>query len=218
MVKNKQKKHDAIIVLCGGLEKDGTPNPWVIRRLEKTIELKNLTRYILIPGRATPHKPPQVDRFGFPIDESIVSANFLYKRGVPKQKIFLQRLSLDTIGDAFFTRLVLTDPMKLKNILVITSLHHMPRTQKVFSKVYSLKPANFKYSLSFLAVSDDGLNKNILDARKKKEKSHLAIFEKQTKDLKSVFDFHHWLFTKHGAYALGGKTWKIKKLEILNSY
>ncbi len=211
-------KYDALIVLCGGLAKNGAPNPWVLRRLDKVLAIRNQARFILIPGRSTPYKPPHLSKEGFPEDESVISAEYLLKRGTSKKKIFLQRLSVDTIGDAFFTRLILTDPMKLKKILVITSDHHMPRAKKIFERIFSLKPLSFRYHLGFLTASDKNLDPKTINARAKKEKEHLSVFLKHTKSLKTMPSFHRWLFTRHGAYSFGGKIWTIKNPNLLKSY
>src|SRR3990172_11163559 len=116
----RHTRYDVIIPVTGGLEKYGTPHPWAIRRLDKTLEVWR-GEWIVIPGRGTPHRPPPLDKKGFPVDECAASADYLVRHGVNPKRILLERVSLDTIGNAYFTRVLFSDPMKFKKILVVTS-------------------------------------------------------------------------------------------------
>ena len=90
---------DAIISPCGGLDERGMPHPWVTRRLEAALQFYTGKEFVLVLSRGTPYKPPPIDKSGFPIDESAVSADYLLRRVVDPKKILLERTSLDTIGN-----------------------------------------------------------------------------------------------------------------------
>ncbi len=195
----KGKHFDAVVVLCGGLDKNGTPHPWVRRRLDQVLHFK--TKFAIIPGRSTANKPPLLNKKGFPVDESIASAAYLARRGFSKKKILITRTSMDTIGDAYFTRVLVIDPLGFKRILVITSDHHMPRTQAIFSKIFSLKPHQVKYQLEFQSVSDHGFAPGIMNPRLKKEAESLKKFRRVATQFKNLRSFTKWLLTKHGVYS-----------------
>lgn len=69
--------------------------------------------------------------------ESRASAKFLLDRGVKQNEILIEDTSLDTIGNAYFLRLLHVEPLRLRRIHIITNHFHMHRTGIcVFSIVF----------------------------------------------------------------------------------
>lgn len=212
-----KSKYDSIIPLDGGLEKDGTPHEWVIRRLDKALEFYTGKELFLVPGRGTPHRAPPLDKYGFPIDEWKSSAEYLIGRGVSPKKILTERVSMDTIGNAYFTRVLFADPMHLRNIIVVTSALHMPRAKKAFNWVYGLKPLRFKYNLEFVEASDEGLDRNIVKIKTAQEKKNLRKLLPLVKKIRTMRAMHKFMFQEHAAYAYGKKIEKLRG-KIVKTY
>ena len=94
--------YDAVIVLSGGLTADGRPNENVRERLDTAAPYITQSEYVILNSRGTPHKPPPRDAFGFPIDESEASAEYLVnEHGIDSNKILIDSWSKDTIGNAY---------------------------------------------------------------------------------------------------------------------
>ncbi len=51
---------------------------------------------------------------------------------MPAERIWAETASLDTIGNAYFARVIHTDPAGLRRLLVVNSAFHMPRTRMIF--------------------------------------------------------------------------------------
>lgn len=205
----KKSNYDVIFIPTGGLDRQKKPNQWVLRRLKKAIELKNQTRFIVPLGSGTPHKPVVLDKYSLQIKESVASANYLVSRGISKKRILVEKFSDDTIGNGYFSRLFFADPFNFKKVLVITSDHHMPRVRAIFEWIYSLTPKKNRYQLDFISVTDADINPKIIKARITKEKSSLKEVLRLRKKIKTLADFHRWLFTKHAVYSYGLKIRKI---------
>src|SRR5574342_1392744 len=203
------KKYDAILILGGGLKKNGAVSPWTKRRIEKALEIFSGREYIIAPSAGTTHKPP-VLKNGFPLYESVATANYLLKKGIPRQKILTETVSLDTIGNAYFARTIHTEPRNFKRLCIITSQFHMPRTIAIFKWIFSLKPSRFNYELDFVEAPDKGIDEKIMKARREKEKHSLKQITKTKKRINSLSKLHRWLFTKHQAYAAGFKPKRSK--------
>jgi len=157
----------------------------------------------LIPSTGgTVHKPPLLDQEGFPIYEAIIAANYLKKKGVNPKKILPEIMSLDTIGNAYFSRVIHTDPAGFRNLLIITSKFHMPRTKEAFNWVYSLDSSNEGYSLDFEDVPNEGIDEATLILRETKERESLEQLLKTKNRISTLKDLHTWLYTEHGAYAV----------------
>ena len=96
---------DAIVVVAGGIEADGTLPPWVTPRLDRARERFEATGgrvKILVSGSMTPHKPPPMGPGGFNVHESTSMASYLMERGVPATAVLKDTASMDTIGNAYY--------------------------------------------------------------------------------------------------------------------
>jgi len=211
------KRFDAIIVLGGGLDGRGGIPAWPRARLEKALELVESADFLITTSAGTTHKPHPLGTDGFPVYESAAAANFLISRGVPAEKILTETVSLDTIGNAYFVRAIHTDPRGWKNLALITSAFHLPRTRSIFEFIFSLQPASVKYNFSFIESSDAAADPEILRERIQREAESLAAWEKTKAKIKSWAEFHQWLYTEHAAYALGKQLKKVDG-KVLESY
>jgi hypothetical protein len=206
---------DAILVPGGGLTAEGRPHPWVCARLDKALETEH-GEYIVALSGPTPHKAPPLDRNGFPVFECDASARYLIERGFPRERILAEWVSRDTIGNAFFSRVLHAEPREWKNLLVITSAFHMPRTREVFDFVFNLSPKR-GFKLGFESTPDAGLSDSLLAARKQREEESLEKFREGVKGIGTLAGFHEWLFTRHEAYAAGLKPARAKGA-VLETY
>ncbi len=194
--------YDAILIPGGGVRAGGELPPWSIARLERALEIES-GELIITLSAGNVHVPPPLDEDGFPILESHAAARYLLARGIPSERILTETCSLDTIGNAFFVRLLHVDPLHLRRLLVITSKFHMARTQFIFHWVFSLDSPSEGYELHFEATPNDGLDAETLSAREEKEGQSLDLVHTLSQTINCLPMLHHWLFNEHGAYAVG---------------
>lgn len=198
-----------IIVLGGGLLKDGRVPPHVTLRLQKAVELYNSIKltskdypFIITLSGGTPHKPNPVDLEGFPYKESTSGALDLIAMGIPPDHILEEAFTLDTFGNAYWLRQIHILPTRINRMLVITNNWHMKRTKAIFDMVFqswSIFEPSIK--LEYIEV-ESALEPDILTVRKGKEESALKSFIKDVKPtIKSLQDLHQYIFMKHMAYA-----------------
>ena len=164
---------DCILIPGGGLLPNGSLPAWTIARLDLALTMKKQSRWIGLLSGGTVHKPPPIDIRGFPIFESRQAAAYLIQAGLNPEMIFTEICSYDTIGNAYFSRLLLAEPLQFINILIITSAFHMPRTRAIFEWIYNLPPHPVDYQLSFESVPDQGLSPRALAARTNRENNSL---------------------------------------------
>ena len=213
----KQKKVDCILIPGGGLLEDGSLPPWTVARLEKALEFEGSSQWLIPLSAGTVHKPPPLDKRGFPIFESRQAAEFLAKAGVDPGRILTETCSYDTIGNAYFARTLFVDPLSLARCLVITSAFHLPRTRAAFAWVFSLAPLGLTYSFSFESAPDLGLDPGALAARQAREGASLEKLQDTARRIKTLGDFQRWLYSEHAAYAVGGDSESLST-EELSSY
>ena len=198
------ERYDAVLVPGGGVRAGGELPRWVQRRLDLAIELSR-GAYIVTLSAGTTHRAPPLDENGFPIFESAAGAKYLIGAGVPADRVLIEAHSYDTIGNAFFSRVVHVDPQGFRKLLVITSDFHLPRTQRVFEWVYGLTPQRVPYLLHFRGVPDDDMERSALIERRERERRSMDALTELTQRFTTMKDFHRWLFTEHKAYDSKGE-------------
>ncbi len=214
----KSHFYDAVIILGGGVRKNGSLPIWVRRRVRKALEFKDKTKYFITSSAYTTNEKPVINKMGFPVNESVKMGELLIKAGVNKTRILTERWSHDTIGNAYFTRLIHIDQLNLKKLLVITSEFHMPRSKAIFKWIFGLNNSFFKtYTLDFASASDSKLNSKVMLSRIEKEQKSLSKLFETKKRITNLKQLHKWLFYKHGAYTL--KFFRDKNSnQVLKSY
>jgi hypothetical protein len=194
-------KFDCILIPGGGLLEDGSLPPWTIARLIYALSVKDECRWFILLSGGTVHKPPPVNADGFPLFESSELAKHLVNAGINSNRILTEISSYDTIGNAHFARLLFTEPLQLKNLLIVTSEFHMPRTKAIFEWIFHLPPLPFKYQLDFESTPNEGLSSQTLTARIQREESSLGNLWNTIQKINTLDKFIYWLYTEHAAYA-----------------
>jgi hypothetical protein len=198
------QKYDAILIPGGGVREGGIIPSWVQGRFDHAVRIQQ-GEYILALSAGTTHRPPPVDKYGFPIFESVAGARYLMGAGIAAEQILTETQSYDTIGNAFFSRVLHVDPRGLRRLLIITSDFHLPRTEAAFRWIYSLEPKALCYDLHFEGVSDPTMDAEVLRDRETRERKSLNETEALARRITRMADFHQWLFTMHKAYNTGGR-------------
>jgi uncharacterized SAM-binding protein YcdF (DUF218 family) len=198
-------------------------------RIDKAVELYQAAvgpkPKIITTAWGTPHKPCPHDAAGFEVHESADNAKVLIKKGVNPADILEESVSLETVGNAFFTRVLHTDVLGLKRLAVINNKWHIPRTKAVFRHVFGVPSASGQpstYHLDFFEVAHH-LPPAILSARLQKEETATPKFSeggdwrKQTSTLQAL---HRWVNQDNTAYAAKRLLVERKPLdpELLKSY
>jgi uncharacterized SAM-binding protein YcdF (DUF218 family) len=189
---------DAVLIPGGGLTDAGELPSYVVARLDRA--LAHRAAYFIPLSAATPHKPPPLDARGYPIYESPAAARYLCEHGIPERQILTETCSYDTIGNAFFARLVHAGPRGLRRLHVINSEFHMPRTEAIFRWVFGVSPSG-AYELSFESVENIGLSSDALEHRATRERASLEHVHSLTQRIHTLAQLHEWMYTEHAAYA-----------------
>jgi len=130
--------------------------------------------------------------------------------GIPKHSIVLEEDSMDTVGNAYFTKKNILQPKKWKNIILITSEFHMRRTKIIFNFILG-KEYNIKY-----VKAPSKLNILKLISKFKLESKFIKFIHEWVDLTRKGEDEYlaKWLFTNHPAYS---KESKYTTENILNT-
>jgi uncharacterized SAM-binding protein YcdF (DUF218 family) len=189
---------DAIIVLAGGINNDGSLPDLPRRRVDGGIaHFNNKESSVLI----------MTGKYGFWLDwtkeiplrsEAQAMKEYAVSQGVPQQNIFLDERSKDTLGNAYFTKVDILEPHNWKKVIVITSDFHYERTKFIFDLV--LGP---DYEIEYDLV-ETGLSPEKVEALHAQEVKTVSILKEITgKDIipGDTEAVKNVLFTKHPGYA-----------------
>ncbi|CAD7924523.1 unnamed protein product [Amoebophrya sp. A25] len=157
-----------LLVIPGGGIVDEEPAPWTKARLDAAATyahensllcledtdgrkirsgeddiVTTMSYRFLTLSLGTPHKPIPVTSEGNSLSEAGAAAKYLIeKHNIPPSMILEEGASLDTIGNAFFLRVVHVEALQRQfgrlQIAVFTSAFHMPRTEAIFRHVLSI--------------------------------------------------------------------------------
>jgi vancomycin permeability regulator SanA len=190
-----------IFVLAGGIDNNNEPNIFVKKRLDKAIEMYNLTsnNIIIVLGGGTYHKPPGLDSNNYVIHESTSCANYLINKGISPDKIIREWASYDTIANGYFAFLNYIIPLKITECYVITSQFHMKRTQTIFNYFNELV-MNSSLELKYIET-ENVIEKDMLKVRIDRERMSDNNFKKNILNRYDTLEkFSLWFYTKHNAY------------------
>jgi len=166
---------DIVIVLGGGISKEGIL-PWlVIDRLDLAIKLfrDNQIPQLLMSGKG---------RDNFPMAEAVAMKAYLVEKGLLATDILTETLSSDTLQNAFFC---------------ITNQFHIKRTRQIFEFVLGTD-----YHLSYQSVSDHNLDTGQLKLREFTEgeliKFYQRLFASVSSDKKK--GLHSFIYKKQDPF------------------
>mgnify|MGYP001799896278 FL=1 len=78
----------------------------------------------------------------------------------------------------------------------------MARTKAIFEWIYHLEGLPQDYQIAFDAVSDEGIEHTTLESRRRREMKGFEKLIATARTIHTLRDFHQWLFSNHGAYAM----------------
>jgi len=213
--------YDVLFILAGGFNQQGEINEWVKRRLDYAIEIYNNNptkiKYIVCLGGGTYHKPPVSTLEGYTIHESTALVKYLLDNNIPKNILMREWFSYDTIANGYYSYINYSKIRNWKNIMVITSDFHIKRTKLIFEWIYSLEKDE-KYIFNFIGVSDEGLNKEIIKIRTKREKNSINNLKKIINRINTLEKFHIWFHTEHDCYNCNFNSKELIKNNEKQSY
>jgi len=185
-------RYMTIIVLGGGIARNGILPDFVKTRLEKAKEIfiKNNSAKILFCGRYS----FLYSKSNHPLKtEAQAGKEYLAKIGVPKKFIYLENKSKDTIGNAYYAKKLYFIPRQEKEATIITSDFHLERSKFIFKKIFGTG-----YDFKFIATPS-----NLKSGNKAK------IFERQKELLKKTQELLKNMPDGNHNF-LKGKLYKIK--------
>lgn len=194
------KSYDALIVLGSTVNPDGSIPDKDIARLEKVAGLfhNHTVRAIVTCGAFGYKETIQPE-----ISEAQAYANYLESLGVPRESLYLEQQSQETMGNILFTKTSILMKHGWHTILVIPTVHHSTeRIAYILQKI--LGP---EYSWDILRVGESN-DSQVLQ----REAKALAM----TKEINDPFldgdheAIHQGMLDTHPAY--GGTKWTVDEL------
>ena len=188
---------DAIIVPGRGVGLDGTLPPDPKSRVRKATQLltSHPLSHVVMSGRWT-FMESQV-----PL-RTEASAMKEYARilGVPQNRIIIEDHSIDTIGNALFTKTAVLVPRGWRNLIVVSSPDHLPRVEYVFRHV--LGP---DYDLEFVpsdnVLSGEDYNESVRRELRATQITRELFEGTQPGDDKRILQVLHDLHPGYSAHA-----------------
>lgn len=126
-------KPNAILVLGNGISDTGTLSQGSVARLQRGLEI--IQEYpetpMVLSGGASWHlsSAPAVS-------EAQAMAIMAESLGIPCQRILLEEMSKDTLGNIFFCKCLYVIPNAWRSVVIVTSMHHAERVKFLSQKIF----------------------------------------------------------------------------------
>jgi uncharacterized SAM-binding protein YcdF (DUF218 family) len=184
---------DAIVVLGGGVNPDGSLPPVARARVERAVELfeGGIAPRLIFSGRCglTSAEPA--------VTEAEAMAAHAASLGVPWSALLREDDSKDTLGNAYFTWSRFLEPNGWTSIRVVTSDFHLSRAAWVFRKI--LGPG---YDFSFVSAPSGLSPRELID--RALEECKITIFLNEWLEALNDADEHaieRLIASEHPGYA-----------------
>lgn len=186
--------HETIVVLAGGINRDGTLSLTSQERTDAAVELfkSGDAPIILFSGSWSfvfPNPPETLEAEGM--------KRYAISQGIPEESILTDLKSKDTLGNAYFCKIDFAKPRNWKKIIVVTSDFHIKRTKYLFDKIFGpdfqidYDSVPTKISGNQLSYSNEMERKQLILAKQWLD----PIPDGNNEQIKKL------IFTKHPAYA-----------------
>ncbi len=94
--------------------------------------------------------------------EAQVWKQYLISKWINENIILKEEKSADTLSNAFYIKKLITDPLDIKNLIVITSKFHMKKSKFVFGVVWWYKPILVDQQIDYFEIN--GYNIKFIEA------------------------------------------------------
>ncbi len=206
---------DAIVIPGGGLTDSGELPEHVKERFRAALNSPGEPLFLPL-SLGTVHRAPPRDAAGFPIPECRAGAQFLIENGVSPERILMESVSLDTIGNAFFARVIHAEILGLRRLRIITSEFHLERTRAIFEWVFGLLPDK-RYELTFHGTANLGLAADLVKRRVERERASLSQLKVCMQSVRTLAEMHRFVFQEHDAYRTLGRVEPLPE-ELRSTY
>lgn len=196
-----------------GLSADAQLTDGSRERLNKAVEIYSAGDFLITSSGYTVNCSPCLDQTGQPICESDVGATYLVKNGIPRGRLFSERFSQDTVGNAFLVRQLFGGLSLPRAWTVVTSQFHLERAKNVFEWVLNLCP-KMEVDLSFIACADPAWDSKTHAAIQAKEAKQTRLASRLQREIKTIDQFVGWFFSDHGIYAFDREVTGCKPNEL----
>lgn len=186
------------IILGGGLQIDGSLPSYVFNRVDYCIQNSCEKDFLIFSSRYSLNTPPKINKHGFPLSEAKQMLELYRSNGGISENLYLENASSDTIGSAFFTRILFEWLINNKELCIVTSDFHINRVKLIFTKILiGLQPKLRLGAINFIGLE----TKLASEARKDHEEQQLLGFKEEYGQFTNLGELSQYIFTWHGNYS-----------------
>ncbi|TSC87374.1 MAG: hypothetical protein G01um10147_695 [Microgenomates group bacterium Gr01-1014_7] len=164
-----ERNRAVIICLSGGLNENDHPSDKMQARLDRTVELFQSGDFNAI---ITTSKGTFRDGTSHFVTEAEAANAYLITQKIDPLRILKEERSLDTVGNAYYTRLLHLEPRGWWEPTIITNEFHMPRVQFIFDRVL-----DGKYNPQYIEAPNLGMGSEELASWQRHEDEMLKFYE-----------------------------------------
>ena len=189
----------AILVLTNGLSSATEASESTKRRLDKAAEIYRLNDLVITSTGYTINKKPFLDKNGYPVLESVVSGRYLMiNHAIAESSLIAESFSRDTIGNIYIAFQLIILPLKIREVVIVTSAYHLERVKEIVDLVQAA--FNYPFLIKFEKAVDPSFIEEVMKAMQERELQSIKNVQQLKHKLVSAQQFSQWFFAEHAAY------------------
>ena len=144
-----------VVILLGCRSSGCSPTEELKGRVKETVNLYRSLKEkaVIIPSGG-------VSEDGCGLSEAEFMLRELLKYNIPRERIFLEEKARTTIGNAFFSKLLIeSNNIKYEMIHIVSSCYHMDRSELIFKSIFSTENIGNRYCFGDVQARESEIDK-----------------------------------------------------------
>jgi uncharacterized SAM-binding protein YcdF (DUF218 family) len=136
---------EGVIVLANLMDQDGRLNEDSLARLETAVAIVKEAPQSCLITSGWNYRPDSQIRIAHAMRDRARNAY-----GIASGRILTDCSARDTVGDALFVKRNVVEPLRMRDLTIVSSAYHLPRVQQIFEFVFGSS-----YRLRFVSTKID---------------------------------------------------------------
>ena len=122
----------------------------------------------------------------------------MINHAIAESSLIAESFSRDTIGNIYIAFQLIILPLKIREVVIVTSAYHLERVKEIVDLVQAA--FNYPFLIKFEKAVDPSFIEEVMKAMQERELQSIKNVQQLKHKLVSAQQFSQWFFAEHAAY------------------